>query len=157
MADLKDAHAHAHANGYGYGAGAGLEQTISNTVASVNGAVSYPPAETEKRQQYQDTTAKLADEEKQQQQHDDSDATAVGDNDDATSVAPAPDGGLEAWLVVLGAWCSSFCSYGWINSKFIHECKMRVSLRPRPRPAGRFDARDLCELDGPPTNTASST
>ncbi|KID82968.1 Major facilitator superfamily domain, general substrate transporter [Metarhizium guizhouense ARSEF 977] len=27
-----------------------------------------------------------------------------------------PDGGLEAWLVVLGAWCVSFCSYGWINS-----------------------------------------
>lgn len=28
-----------------------------------------------------------------------------------------PDGGLEAWLVVLGAWCVSFCSYGWINSE----------------------------------------
>lgn len=28
------------------------------------------------------------------------------------------DRGLTAWLVVLGAWCSSFCSYGWINSKF---------------------------------------
>ncbi|UZP36509.1 hypothetical protein NXS19_004325 [Fusarium pseudograminearum] len=28
----------------------------------------------------------------------------------------APDGGLEAWLVVLGAWCTSFCSFGWINS-----------------------------------------
>jgi MFS family permease len=27
-----------------------------------------------------------------------------------------PDGGTEAWLVVLGAWCVSFCSYGWINS-----------------------------------------
>ncbi|KIN02991.1 hypothetical protein OIDMADRAFT_195593 [Oidiodendron maius Zn] len=24
--------------------------------------------------------------------------------------------GVAAWLVVLGAWCSSFCSYGWINS-----------------------------------------
>lgn len=30
----------------------------------------------------------------------------------------APDGGLTAWLVVLGAWCTSFCSFGWINSKF---------------------------------------
>ncbi|KAJ4045800.1 hypothetical protein NW761_007818 [Fusarium oxysporum] len=28
----------------------------------------------------------------------------------------APDGGLVAWLVVLGAWCTSFCSFGWINS-----------------------------------------
>ncbi|KAM6537994.1 hypothetical protein FALCPG4_003885 [Fusarium falciforme] len=28
----------------------------------------------------------------------------------------APDGGLRAWLVVLGVWCTSFCSFGWINS-----------------------------------------
>ncbi|KJR84280.1 monocarboxylate transporter [Sporothrix schenckii 1099-18] len=28
----------------------------------------------------------------------------------------APDGGLKAWLVVLGAWATSFCSFGWINS-----------------------------------------
>ena len=27
-----------------------------------------------------------------------------------------PDGGLEAWLVVLGAWCCNFCSLGFINS-----------------------------------------
>ncbi|RFU36298.1 hypothetical protein B7463_g93, partial [Scytalidium lignicola] len=27
-----------------------------------------------------------------------------------------PDGGLEAWMVVFGAWCTSFCSFGWINS-----------------------------------------
>ncbi|KAK5989518.1 MFS transporter asaE [Cladobotryum mycophilum] len=27
-----------------------------------------------------------------------------------------PDGGTRAWLVVLGAWCTSFCSFGWINS-----------------------------------------
>ncbi|GKT93787.1 major facilitator superfamily transporter [Colletotrichum tofieldiae] len=25
----------------------------------------------------------------------------------------APDGGVVAWLVVLGAWCTSFCSFGW--------------------------------------------
>ncbi|KAM0481980.1 hypothetical protein ACHAPX_003314 [Trichoderma viride] len=30
-------------------------------------------------------------------------------------IAP-PDGGLRAWLVVVGAWCTSFCSFGWINS-----------------------------------------
>lgn len=29
----------------------------------------------------------------------------------------APDGGIVAWLVVLGAWCTSFCSFGWLNSK----------------------------------------
>ena len=28
----------------------------------------------------------------------------------------APDGGLEAWLVIVGNWCASFCSFGWINS-----------------------------------------
>ncbi|KAJ5917668.1 MFS general substrate transporter [Penicillium verhagenii] len=28
----------------------------------------------------------------------------------------APDGGLTAWLAVLGAWCALFCTFGWINS-----------------------------------------
>lgn len=37
--------------------------------------------------------------------------------DDATlQDAGPPDGGTAAWLVVLGAWCCSFCSPGWINS-----------------------------------------
>lgn len=27
-----------------------------------------------------------------------------------------PDGGYEAWMVVAAAWCTSFCSFGWINS-----------------------------------------
>ncbi|KAF1991433.1 MFS general substrate transporter [Aulographum hederae CBS 113979] len=27
-----------------------------------------------------------------------------------------PDGGTVAWLVVFGAWCTSFCSFGWLNS-----------------------------------------
>ena len=26
-----------------------------------------------------------------------------------------PDGGLKAWLVVSGAFCCLFCSFGWIN------------------------------------------
>ncbi|KAF4339769.1 major facilitator superfamily transporter [Fusarium beomiforme] len=28
-----------------------------------------------------------------------------------------PDGGTAAWMVVLGAWCCSFCSPGWINTQ----------------------------------------
>ncbi|CAK7211652.1 hypothetical protein SCUCBS95973_001187 [Sporothrix curviconia] len=32
------------------------------------------------------------------------------------SFADVPDGGYRAWLVVFGAWCTSFCSFGWINS-----------------------------------------
>ncbi|OAQ98949.1 hypothetical protein LLEC1_00580 [Akanthomyces lecanii] len=28
----------------------------------------------------------------------------------------APDGGRSAWLVVLGAWCCTFVSFGWVNS-----------------------------------------
>ena len=35
---------------------------------------------------------------------------------DEEAPAPEKDGGTAAWLVVLGAWCVSFCSYGWINS-----------------------------------------
>ncbi len=29
--------------------------------------------------------------------------------------ADFPDGGLEAWLVVVGGWCCLFVSFGWIN------------------------------------------
>lgn len=28
----------------------------------------------------------------------------------------APDGGTWAWLCVLGAFCTSICSFGWLNS-----------------------------------------
>ncbi len=27
-----------------------------------------------------------------------------------------PEGGLKAWLVVLGCWCTSFASFGYVNS-----------------------------------------
>ena len=27
-----------------------------------------------------------------------------------------PEGGTKAWLVVLGCWCSSFASFGYVNS-----------------------------------------
>ena len=40
--------------------------------------------------------------------------------EDAQTIKPAdpgpPDGGGAAWLVVLGAWCCSFTSPGWVNS-----------------------------------------
>ncbi|KAH6894529.1 major facilitator superfamily domain-containing protein [Thelonectria olida] len=32
------------------------------------------------------------------------------------TVDEIPDGGATAWLVVFGTWCTSFCSFGWINS-----------------------------------------
>ncbi|EFY89279.1 monocarboxylate permease-like protein [Metarhizium acridum CQMa 102] len=38
-------------------------------------------------------------------------ATATEDGDDADF----PDGGLEAWLVVLGGWCAAFCTFGLLN------------------------------------------
>ncbi|KAL4883140.1 major facilitator superfamily domain-containing protein [Aspergillus karnatakaensis] len=31
-------------------------------------------------------------------------------------IRQAPDGGLTAWLVIVGCWCTSFCSFGWLNS-----------------------------------------
>jgi len=40
------------------------------------------------------------------------------DQESGEIVDGPPDGGLRAWLVVLGAWCSMFCTYGWINSTF---------------------------------------
>jgi len=36
-----------------------------------------------------------------------------------------PDGGLKAWLVVAGAFCCFFCSFGWINCK---EISLRVKV-----------------------------
>lgn len=33
----------------------------------------------------------------------------------APNPADFPDGGLEAWLVVLGGFCTVFASFGWIN------------------------------------------
>ena len=29
-----------------------------------------------------------------------------------------PDGGIRAWMVVLGGFCCLFCSFGWINCRF---------------------------------------
>jgi hypothetical protein len=46
------------------------------------------------------------------------DAGVIGSNEDLPIVVNGPpDGGLEAWTVVLGAWCCSFCCFGWMNSK----------------------------------------
>ncbi|OIW27880.1 MFS general substrate transporter [Coniochaeta ligniaria NRRL 30616] len=47
--------------------------------------------------------------------------TAPAEKEGAASEPPvwvndAPDGGTRAWLCVLGAWCTSFCSFGWLNS-----------------------------------------
>lgn len=33
------------------------------------------------------------------------------------AIGPPPDGGAQAWLVVLGAFCGLFVSFGWINCK----------------------------------------
>ena len=33
-----------------------------------------------------------------------------------TQALTPPDGGFSAWLVVVGAWCASFCGFGWVNS-----------------------------------------
>lgn len=41
-----------------------------------------------------------------------------------TAPAPAddyPDGGLEAWLAVLGGWCAMFCTFGMINCVGVFE------------------------------------
>lgn len=52
-----------------------------------------------------------------------SNAPAVLHDDDAEKATQpknpgndAPDGGTIAWLVALGAWCASFCTFGWLNS-----------------------------------------
>ncbi|KAH8667743.1 major facilitator superfamily domain-containing protein [Ilyonectria robusta] len=55
-------------------------------------------------------------------ENDFTDKSSVTEQPDAEAAPPAgyksdaPNGGTTAWLVVLGAWCTSFCSFGWINS-----------------------------------------
>lgn len=42
-------------------------------------------------------------------------AEKQGEKKTPSSSTPFPDGGREAWLVVLGAWCCMFASFGWIT------------------------------------------
>lgn len=41
---------------------------------------------------------------------------------------PPPDGGLQAWMVVVGAFCGLFVSFGWINCKFCCMSSRRSTL-----------------------------
>jgi hypothetical protein len=41
------------------------------------------------------------------------------DHEVSLPVDGPPDGGTGAWLAVLGAWCCSFSSFGWMNSKLL--------------------------------------
>ncbi|KAL4781315.1 major facilitator superfamily domain-containing protein [Aspergillus varians] len=69
-------------------------------------------------------TASPVDSGDQQTQHHSPRAEIPRRDEKAGSAAPGqpswgqkpPDGGLEAWLVIVGNWCTSFCSFGWINS-----------------------------------------
>lgn len=42
---------------------------------------------------------------------------APADADKGELHDPAPDGGLRAWLALLGSWCMLFCTFGLINCK----------------------------------------
>lgn len=42
--------------------------------------------------------------------------TRIHDNDENHGAGPAPDGGLEAWLVAAGGFCIFFCCLGFSNS-----------------------------------------
>jgi hypothetical protein len=62
------------------------------------------------------SSERIAESDKQKQPQQESET----DSEEAEALADVldiPDGGMTAWLVVLGAWCVSFCSYGWINSE----------------------------------------
>ena len=48
------------------------------------------------------------------------DIRAAGSPKTWSSEEVPPDGGLQAWLMVLGVWCSLFCTFGWINSTSNH-------------------------------------
>jgi hypothetical protein len=41
-----------------------------------------------------------------------------------------PDGGFEAWLVVVGGFCATLASFGWINCKNLFTHYMLILLIP---------------------------
>jgi hypothetical protein len=41
-----------------------------------------------------------------------------------------PDGGLQAWLVVLGGFCMVFASFGWINCTYYPQKLVRGQTQP---------------------------
>jgi hypothetical protein len=49
--------------------------------------------------------------------------------------ADFPDGGLEAWLVVLGGWCALFVSFGWINCIGIFQEYYQIHLLSQYSPS----------------------
>lgn len=43
----------------------------------------------------------------------------------------AVDGGTAAWLAVFGAWCTGFCSFGWLNSVGVFQEYYQTRLLPQ--------------------------
>lgn len=44
------------------------------------------------------------------------------------AIGPPPDGGAQAWLVVLGAFSGLFVSFGWINCRCHSQRKPAIKL-----------------------------
>lgn len=63
------------------------------------------------------SSGRITESDKEQQLHRQEPHFDSTEEETVFSAQDAPDGGRVAWLVVLGAWCVSFCSYGWINSE----------------------------------------
>ncbi|KAK1590515.1 major facilitator superfamily transporter [Colletotrichum navitas] len=88
------------------------KEDYPSSLAYSQGTIAVPQGPAAKMDQ--DTTDYSSDRQSTIQQLDPEKGT------DATQPLPpgsdAPDGGLVAWLVVLGAWATSFCSFGWVNS-----------------------------------------
>ncbi len=71
-----------------------------------------------------------------------------------THVEP-PDGGAVAWLVVLGTWCTSICSFGWLNSMLTshHMCANTYTDNVQVLEFFRSTIKTNCSL---PTHLAPS-
>ena len=66
-----------------------------------------------------------------------------------------PDGGMEAWLAVSGAFCCLFCSFGWINGNTTpHSISRMVADSLRHTAIGVFQT--YYEI-GPLSNYSAST
>lgn len=74
---------------------------------------------------------------------------------------PPPPGGTRAWLMMLGTWCCSFCSYGWINSEFSPRTAVlglvRASRAVRPLAASKKEGAQRADLRQALASSSSTT
>lgn len=92
----------------------GTEATIDNEKHSTD----HRPSTSHNSDPKEQTEANILPETADESQYTDLEKAQPGEKPKAPAgfdPSSFPDGGMEAWLAVSGAFCCLFCSFGWIN------------------------------------------